>query len=330
VSLIRSAALLLVLRAGAAGASALVIPETEDAREVANEVAAELTQAKVSAKVAAAGTPPLACMSVASEMRRDCAIDAAVGVDAVVIISSAAVQGRLALSIEAIWRRTRKTFVEDAARGTPDQIGTMLHDPVARIVALLRPKPAPAKIVTAPTEPEPTPAPEPSPDAPIAAPVLTPRPQAAPTPVLEEEPPEPPQRAIAITVTSVAAAAVASAIGFGILSSLEGSRLNANVNGVSPLSYSQAQGLRSQTNLHQGIAIGSGVGGALGAAISAWLWTRLPQVRAPREAAFSRSPIAAWSVFPDSFRPISDWASSPAATSRPRSTPVFTPIPSSM
>src|SRR5262249_33117574 len=121
-------AALLLLAAQAQAATVVVVPETDDAREVAQWVAALLDKAAGTARVASDDVCP-----GTGEARRRCFVESG---ESVVWVSVARVQTTLAVSLEATVRR--KVVAEEDARGPEEQLQEWIKIPAGRIATTLR------------------------------------------------------------------------------------------------------------------------------------------------------------------------------------------------
>lgn len=274
-------AALLLLFPVLAHAAVPVVPDNPKSAEAARVLATALSRNGVPAAVT--DNPViLACLDVDAARPGLCLTLAAKG--PVVLVGSATVGKRVAVTVDAWAPPEGQRVAEDAWKGTATALPGALGKLGAALAKKLKALPPPPVAATPPEAPLKKPVETPAevkPKEPEATAVVTPPPSDAPRVPPALTPHSTPPPAVLTTQKSntaswvalgTAGAAAAAAIGLGISTGVDGARLNANAGGVSDLSYTEAQATAARGNATLGAAIGTGVA-AVACAVLAWaLW----------------------------------------------------------
>lgn len=280
----------LLISTPAWASSLLVVCADEASRNLKDDITELLSASasKITVKVAGPKAPATACLSVAAARRQECFATAggAANVEALLLVSTVAKAGALVVTFEVLaasdGKPQRRELIKTSAAKFKINAGPVLKRVVAPIASK---KKAPEGVVAAPVrrparvEPEPAPVPDVEP-APIAkadrptATQLEPRTYDS-TAELVATPVKPSSShagAWVATGTAVAAAAVAGT--FGGLGLSNRAQLTRSTDGVSPLSYSQAQALQRTSNLQLTIGLSAAIAAGVSGTLAAILWSR--------------------------------------------------------
>ena len=282
------AAAILSWALAAAPPSILIVPATPSSRPVCEELLETFAAQKMLVKLAGEKAEAVTCTSKKLPADRTaCLVDSLTiaKVDAIVLVTATFKAGKGAVTFQLL-ARTGERERQEVVRGARAKIATLSRPAIGRILGTLRsvllieemhaidtpapPKPAPQEPATQePTGPS---------DAPRTlefnlTPDERPRPAGAEAVRAAVEPPRN-NRAGAIAVTSVAVAAAGVGGVFAGLGFANKNRLATTTDGVSALSYSQANSLKDQTNTQLTIALSAGITAAVAGAVAGVLWAQ--------------------------------------------------------
>jgi len=268
--------------------SILVVPSTPAARPVCEDLVEGFSAQTVGVKLAGDKSDAVGCMAQEGPERARCLADAVAQakVDGLVLVSATARGPQTAVTLQLMSRqgepqrqetvRAPKTRVAHYARSAIGRTMSALRALLAREQAQEQEAPARAEALAAPPAPTVTP-PARTRDAPVATRRLEP-----PAPPEERELalPAPPPAVIERSrlpgwiAASVAVAGAGVAATFTGLALSNTSRLNSTIEGLSPLSYSQAAQLRDQTNIEFTVALSAGITVLVAGSIAGALWVK--------------------------------------------------------
>jgi hypothetical protein len=276
--------LMLPLSAGAA--SVLLIPVDEKARALADDLIEPFGAVSLTVKMAGPGSPALNCL-------KDAARDACLGtiggkakVVAVFVVSGALKGGKGTLTLEMLSKGV--VVKKDSFKVQKGKVKTQMKGPIAALIKLL-PKPeatTPVEqpkvtaVVETPKDPDPVEPPVRDPDPPKVVDVPKKIEPVALTPSkppddlgLKSKPlPAKKPKVGAWVVTGLAIAAAGAGGTFGALGFMDKGRLETAPDGVSTLSYREAQALQQKSNLELTVGLGAGIGAGVAGVLAAILW----------------------------------------------------------
>ena len=271
--------------------SVLVVCADEASTNLKDDITELLSgsASKNTVKLAGPKAPATACLSVSAAQRQECFATAggAANVEALLLVSTISKAGALAVTFEMLAASDGKALRREVLRTTAAkfkaQAGPVLKLVVAPGAAKKKP-PEAAVALAVKRPPRVEPAPEPAPSSAVEAPVVVAdRPtatQLAPRSVdstaeLVAMPVKPSSsRAGAWVATGAAVAAAVVAGTFGGLGLSNRAQLTRGTNGVSPLSYSQAQALQQTTNVQLTIGLSATIAAGVSGGLAAILWSR--------------------------------------------------------
>ena len=282
----------LVVSAPASSASLLVVCADEAARNLKDDVSDIYSGTKTVVKMAGPKAPATACVSQTGVRRQECfaAAGGAANVESVLVISTAGQAGVLTVTFEVLSATDGKQQRREVLRTTTARFKTQAVPVLKRVAAAesgkKRPDPVPTKkpeLVSAtptPTSVEPPvtdPAPPLAADRPLATALveptsLEPSPDVVATAALTEAPPSSHTGAWVATGGAIAAAVVAGT--FAGLGFSNQAQLMRTTNGVSPLTYSQAQAQQRTANLQLTVALGAAIAAGVSGGLAGFLWSR--------------------------------------------------------
>lgn len=278
--------LCLLLATPAFASSVLLVPSDERSRPVAEELIETFAAEGVTVKLAGPNSPAVKCL--ANKAKRNTCLGELEGkakVDGVVVMVAKLKGPKVTIGFELLsggepLRSTTAKGVKGKLRATarPDVGALMWALKKASDTPEAPPeKPVEAPVMTVTTRPldapKPPPADAPKPE-PTPAPVLTPT--KAPIDdelALREAPPPPPKgKPAAWVVTGVAVVAAGAAATLGAMGAAGTGRLATTPDGVSTLSYADAEALRDASNAQLSAALGLGIGAGLAGVTAGLLW----------------------------------------------------------
>ncbi len=270
----------LLISAPAFASSLLVVCADEASRNLKDDLTELLSSTKNMVKVAGPKAPATGCLSLTGTRRQECFATAggAANVESVLLVSTSSKAGALTVTFEVLSATDGKQQRREVLRTSAARFKTQAAPVLKRVVTAPKRKPegaaVPKKETAAPPPVIAEPTPEPVADRPTAV-ALAPR-VAEPAPELIETLPvsrsSPKVGAWVFTGTAVAAAGVAGV--FGGLGVSNRATLGRTTDGVSPLTYSQAQALQRTTNLQMTVALSAAIAAGVSGGIAAILWSR--------------------------------------------------------
>ena len=281
----------LLIASPAWSASLLVVCADEASRTLKDDITELLSASasKTTVKVAGPKAPATACLSVTAARRQECFATAggAANVEALLLVRTVAKAGALLVTFEVLaasdGKPQRREVLKTSAAKFKVNAGPVLRR-VWGPVAGAKKKP-PEGVVAAPvkrpTRVEPEPVSTPEVEAPVAvadrptATNLEPRSYDSTAELVVAAPVKPSSsHAGAWVATGAAVAAAAVAGTFGGLGLSNRAQLARSTDGVSPLSYSQAQALQQTTNLQLTIGLSAAIAAGVSGGLAAILWSR--------------------------------------------------------
>ncbi len=284
--------LLVVLASPAWPSSVLMVCADEASRNVKDDLTEVLSSGQNVVKVAGPKAPATACLAIAAGSRRqECFATAggAANVQTLLLVSTSAKGSALTITFEALAATDGKQQRREVLRTTPARLKVQAAPVLKRLIAPVagKPKAAPLSAGKTPViEREPDqllpiaqvdkPVPGRVPDRPQQV-ELAPSASSNTDSTAELIAATPAKRtsnggAWVATGTAVAAAAVAGT--FAGLGFSNQAQVERTTNGVSPLTYSQAQGLQSTSNMQLTVALAAGIAAGVSGGLAAILWSR--------------------------------------------------------
>lgn len=270
----------LLISAPAFSSSLLLVCADEASRNLKDDLTEILSSTKNVVKVAGPKAPATGCLSLTGTRRQECFATAggAANVESLLLVSTSNKAGALTVTLEVLSATDGKQQRREVLRTTTARFKAQAVPVLRRVITPVKRKPDSA---VAKKEPPPTPLAEPTPppsepvaDRPtavaLAPSVAEPKPQ-----LIETLPPSrssPKVGAWVFTGTAVAAAGVAGV--FGGLGFSNRATLGRTTDGVSPLTYSQAQALQRTTNLQMTVALSAAIAAGVSGGIAAILWSQ--------------------------------------------------------
>lgn len=281
----------LMLPLSASAASVLLIPVDQKARVLADELIEPFGAAGLTVKMAGPGSPAFNCLKDAERDTCIGNIGEKAKVIAVFVVSGALRGAKGTLSLEMLAKGA--VVKKDTFKVNRGKVKGQMKGPIANLLKLI-PRSEPAapvetpKVTVTETPKDPDPVVERDPvveppkvvepkvvDVPKKTePVtLTPSKPADPLAITTPGPrPVKKPKVAAWVVTGLAIAAAGTAGVFGGLGFAGKGRLEATNDGISDLSYNEAQKLKTDSNTQLTIAMGTGIGAGVTGVVAAILW----------------------------------------------------------
>ncbi len=285
--------LLVVLACPAWASSVLLVCADEASRNVKDDLTEVLSSGQNVVKVAGPKAPATACLAIAAGARRqECFATAggAANVQTLLLVSTSTKGSALTITFEALAATDGKQQRREVLRTTPARLKVQAAPVLKRVISPVAGKPKAAPLsagktpvieresdqllpIAAQVEPQ---APARVPDRPQQV-ELAPSSSSSTDSTAELIAATPAIRtsnagAWVATGTAVAAAAVAGT--FAGLGFSNQAQVQRTTNGVSPLTYSQAQGLQSTSNMQLTVALAAGLAAGVSGGLAAILWSR--------------------------------------------------------
>lgn len=278
----------LMLPLSASAASVLLIPVDEKARVLADELIEPFGAAKLTVKMAGPGSPALNCLKDAE--RDSCLgnIGDKAKVVAVFVVSGALKGAKGTLTLEMLAKGV--VVKKDNFKVNKGKVKQQMKGPIANLLKLL-PKaeaaapvePPKVTVTETPKDPDPVVEPrrDPDPESPkvVDAPkktepvALTPSKPSDPLALTAPGPkPVKKPKVAAWVMTGLAVAAAGTAGVFGGLGFSGKGTLERTHDGISDLSYTDAQKLETDSNTQLTVALGAGIGAGVTGVVAAILW----------------------------------------------------------
>lgn len=308
----RLLSLIVLLPLSALAHGVMIVPADENARTVLDGMVEQIGSGGFQLKMAGNRSPAMSCLKDKDPDKQRACLFAAAGPANVLglLLVKVTARGRtLDANFEVLERATKTTVFHETLKAPQAGFQKAAAPLVKRMVSamqLLKRAPqhteSPSPVVAQATPPEPPKATEPprpveppqaaAPEEPAGA--VKPQETKTDVPRKAEEPPRPvalvatttapprvdfaapKSRSATWAVTGVAAVAAGVAVVCGLLGASGKSRLEAQNNGVSNLSYSDAIALQGQANQQFTISMGSGIAAALSGGVAAYLWSTDP------------------------------------------------------
>jgi hypothetical protein len=271
---------LLVSTPGFAG-SLLVVCADEASRNLKDDITEVLLGAKTVTKVAGPKAPATSCTTVPASRKQECFATAggAANVDALLLVTTSEKAGALSVTFELLSATDGKSVRREALRTTAAKFKAQAAPVLKRVISAASvkkaaPPPPPVIVKHESAIPEAMAAVEKTSDRPVVRSLepgpSEPVPQVVAAPVVTATD----SHAGAWVTTGVAVVAAGVAGTFGGLGLSNRAQLGRTTNGVSPLSYSQAQALQSTSNVQLSVALGATIAAGVSGGVAALLWSR--------------------------------------------------------
>jgi hypothetical protein len=274
-------ALVLFSALGAAQPSILVVPATAASRPVCEELLESFTSHDVRVKLAGEKAEAVTCTSKQKPADRTaCLVDSLTlaKVDAIVLVTAVFTKAGKGSVVFQLLSRNGESERQEVVRGLRKKVVALSKPAIGRTLGTLQSMLLIEEMHAMDT-PKVEPAEQPPPTPPQQQPFevkLQPRENvpAVPPAVAAIAPPPAKNRTGAIVLTSVAVATAGVGVAFTALGFDGKGRLSGVAGGVSPLSYSQANALKDQSNLQLTVGLSAGITAAVAATIAGVLWAQ--------------------------------------------------------
>jgi len=273
-------AIALLISAPAYSSSVLVVCADEPSRNLKDDLTEILSSTKNVVKVAGPKAPATACLSQSGARRQECFATAggAANVESIVLVTTLAKAGTLTVTFEVLSATDGKQQRREVLRTSGPRFKAQAAPVLKRVILPVKRKPDSASVVKKADPPVVAPTPvaetQPIPDRPMASVVLEPPAREPPPQIVTPPPPRASPKVGAWVATGGAVVAAGVAATFGGLALANRGQLARSTDGVSPLTYSQAQSLQGTANLQLSVALGAAIAAGVSGGLAAVLWSR--------------------------------------------------------
>ena len=270
----------LLLSAPTFAASVLVVCADEPSRNLKDDLTELLSSTKSVVKVAGPKAPATACLSQVGARRQECFATAggAANVEAILLVSTSAKAGALTVTFEVLSATDGKQQRREVLRTSGPRFKAQAAPVLKRVILPVKHKPESVQVAKKadplPVAPTPVAEAQPVPDRPMAEVPLQPTMRERPLDIVTLPPPRASPKVGAWVATGGAVVAAGVAGTFGGLALINRGQLARSTDGVSPLTYSQAQSLQRTANLQLSVALGAAIAAGVSGGLAAVLWSR--------------------------------------------------------